>query len=101
MSNPSFYLPDEQFRQVIAAILLVSIDLVWVREQQILLGKRLNRPAKDYWFVPGGGGSIRKNEFLELAFERLTLTELGKEQVCDRASLLGIFDHFYPNSVFG
>jgi colanic acid biosynthesis protein WcaH len=48
-------LPIETFKTVIASTPLISIDLI-VRnnQQQILLGKRLNKPAQGYWFVPGG-----------------------------------------------
>lgn len=94
------FLEADAFRTVVASTPLVSIDLV-VRNQrgEILLGQRLNRPAQGSWFVPGG--RIYKNEKLDAAFLRLTETELGQAFSRGSASLLGIFEHFYRDSVFG
>lgn len=79
---------------------LVSIDLLVEDEQgRFLLGYRKNRPAQHYWFVPGG--RIQKNESLASAFKRLTKQELGTEFSIEQATLLGPFDHFYDDCVFG
>ncbi|WP_312481519.1 GDP-mannose mannosyl hydrolase [Stutzerimonas nitrititolerans] len=94
------WLNDDTFRVVVASTPLVSIDLVVQNELgELLLGRRLNRPAQGYWFVPGG--RIQKNETLDGAFRRLTSGELGS--AFDRASarLLGVYEHFYTDSVFG
>lgn len=89
-----------QFKQVLEATPLVSIDLiVFNNEEKVLLGLRKNRPAQGFWFVPGG--RIFKNETLSDAFKRLTLVELGQEHSIEQASLLGAFDHIYDDSVFG
>ncbi|MGB5118801.1 MAG: GDP-mannose mannosyl hydrolase [Providencia rettgeri] len=94
------FLDESTFSTVIESTPLVSIDLVVINAQgQALLGKRLNRPAKDYWFVPGG--RILKNEALADAFKRLTRDELGQAFTIEQASLLGPFDHFYDDYVFG
>ena len=94
------FLEADAFRSIVASTPLVSIDLI-VRNQrgEILLGQRLNRPAQGSWFVPGG--RIYKNENLDAAFRRLTETELGQAFTRDGATLLGIFEHFYSDSVFG
>ncbi|MBW0294684.1 GDP-mannose mannosyl hydrolase [Shewanella xiamenensis] len=93
------FLDQPIFSTVIASTPLVSIDLLVTNtNSQVLLGKRLNRPAKNYWFVPGG--RILKNEPLKEAFKRLTRDELGQEFTIDQASLLGPFDHFYADNVF-
>ncbi|MFC4656781.1 GDP-mannose mannosyl hydrolase [Rheinheimera marina] len=94
------FLEKELFQQVVAATPLVSVDLI-VRNSSglVLLGKRLNRPAQGYWFVPGG--RICKGEALADAFKRLTLAELGQELDYTQARLIGAFDHFYDDSVFG
>lgn len=93
------YLNHEDFYTVIQNTPLVSIDLI-VKNMQgyILLGKRNNRPAQGYWFVPGG--RIRKNESLAMAFERLTINELGQAFSIDEASALGVFEHLYLDGVF-
>jgi len=94
------WLNGDVFRTVVASTPLVSIDLV-VRNSSgdILLGHRMNRPAKGYWFVPGG--RILKNEALDDAFLRLTQTELGHCFKREEARLLGVYEHFYEDSVFG
>lgn len=94
------FLDQATFTTVIESTPLVSIDLVVINKQgQALLGQRLNRPAQGYWFVPGG--RILKNEALADAFKRLTLDELGQTFTIEQASLLGPFDHFYDDYVFG
>ncbi|MCS6206976.1 GDP-mannose mannosyl hydrolase [Shewanella baltica] len=93
------FLAQPTFSTVIASTPLVSIDLVVINSNgQVLLGQRLNRPAKNYWFVPGG--RILKNEPLAEAFKRLTRDELGQEFSIAQATLLGPFDHFYADNVF-
>lgn len=93
------FLPADVFKQIIDTTPLVSIDLV-VRDTagRVLLGKRNNRPAQGFWFVPGG--RIVKNERLADAFKRLTLDELGCEYDMAQAKHLGLYEHFYDDSIF-
>jgi len=91
---------DEQFLKIIDATPLVSIDLILENPQKkILLGKRTNRPAQGYWFVPGG--RIRKNEKLADAIKRISLAELGTEFTLNDGQLLGAFDHIYDDNFSG
>ena len=91
---------EEKFLQIIDSAPLVSIDLIIEDEQgQVLLGKRTNRPAQNYWFVPGG--RIRKNEKLAEAILRISSNELGVEIRMSDAILLGAFDHFYTDNFAG
>ena len=76
------------------------MDLVVINESdELLLGKRLNPPAKDFWFVPGG--RVFKDESLADAFKRISINELGKQYDLTQATLLGVFEHFYDDSIFG
>ena len=94
------FLDQQTFSTVIKSSPLVSIDLVVINQNgQALLGQRLNRPAKGFWFVPGG--RILKNESLASAFKRLTRDELGTEFAIEQATLQGPYDHFYNDNVFG
>ncbi len=91
---------NKQFLAIIDVTPLVSIDLILEDQQgRILLGKRRNRPAQGYWFVPGG--RIRKNEKLADAIKRISLTELGTEITLDDGQLLGAFDHIYDDNFSG
>jgi len=93
------FLNQNDFIHVIENTPLVSIDLVIENEHgEILLGKRNNRPAQGFWFVPGG--RILKNELLDDAFVRLTQGELGKVFKKKEARLLDVFEHLYDDCVF-
>lgn len=98
MSAP--LLPSAQFSLACAALPLVSIDLVLTNvDGQLLLGKRNNAPARDFWFTPGG--RIRKNEPLAHAKLRIARDELGlPASALERAMLMGAWDHFYSDSAF-
>lgn len=94
------WLSEQIFRIVIESTPLVSIDLVirnW--EGRILLRRRLNRPAQGLWFVPGG--RVQKNESLDEAFLRITNYEIGQTFKRRQARLMGVYEHFYRDSVFG
>lgn len=95
------FLSNSDFRFIVANTPLFSIDLVVEDEKgNILLGKRVNRPAQGFWFVPGG--RILKHEKLDDAFLRLTQEELGIDSVPrSSARLLGLYEHLYEDSVFG
>lgn len=94
------WLNDKNFRCVLSLTPLFSMDLLVRRpDQTILLGLRRNRPAKGFWFVPGG--RVYKDEPLDNAFKRLTQTELGMAMPRSKAQLLGLYEHFYTDSVFG
>lgn len=94
------FISEEKFKVVLESTPLVSIDLLVEDEEgRFLLGYRKNRPAQHYWFAPGG--RIQKNESLAAAFKRLTRQELGTEFSIEQATLVGPFDHFYDDCVFG
>ncbi len=92
-------LEEEDFQLIVKKAPLFAIDLVVVNEKnEVLLGKRINAPAKDYWFVPGG--RVYKNESLPNAFIRISRTELGTEFSYHQAKFLGLYEHFYKESFF-
>jgi colanic acid biosynthesis protein WcaH len=76
---------------------LVSLDLV-VRDPagRVLVGWRVNRPARDAWFVPGG--RVYKDERLGDAFRRVTEAELGAPRALAEATFLGVFEHLYDDN---
>jgi colanic acid biosynthesis protein WcaH len=92
-------LDSKTFRAVIDNTPLISIDLVVLDSSgRVLLGQRLNRPAQGFWFVPGG--RILKSESLASAFRRLTLDKLGIEIDIADARYLGLYEHFYDDSIY-
>ena len=95
-------LSNEIFLGAVNAVPLVAMDLVIVRGgTEVLLGRRNNRPAQGFWFVPGG--RIRKNEPMQQALTRVAREELG----LDLSSLahppvhMGAFQHFYDDCFAG
>ncbi|EOX3438078.1 GDP-mannose mannosyl hydrolase [Vibrio cholerae] len=93
-------LDKETFKAIVASTPLVSIDLI-IRNScnQVLLGLRTNRPARGFWFVPGG--RIGKDETFEQAFLRLTQLELGYPIPLKDASFLGPYQHLYSDNFSG
>lgn len=88
---------NRRFLEIIDSTPLVSIDLILEdRKGSVLLGKRVNRPAQGYWFVPGG--RITKNERLADAIKRISSAELGITISIDEVRLLGAFEHFYSDN---
>ena len=90
-------LSEHLFKKIVQHTPLISIDLV-VRNKnnEILLGKRLNRSAQGYWFVPGG--RILKDESIPDAFVRITKNELGMARKIQGVSFLGVYEHHYPDN---
>jgi colanic acid biosynthesis protein WcaH len=88
---------EKYILEIIKATPLVSVDLI-IRNpsEKVLLGKRTNRPAKGYWFVPGG--RIIKNETINQALKRISEVEVGLDLSADAPSLLGAYDHIYEDN---
>ncbi|SFU05212.1 colanic acid biosynthesis protein WcaH [Kosakonia arachidis] len=94
------FLSQEDFATVVRSTPLISIDLIVENSRgEFLLGKRTNRPAQGYWFVPGG--RVQKDEPLAVAFERLTLAELGLRLPMSAGEFYGVWQHFYDDNFSG
>lgn len=93
-------LSPEEFRVVVERTVLCAIDIVAQNtDGEVLLGKRTNRPAQGYWFVPGG--RIFKGEKLDEALSRVSHEEIGLALGREDVRFLGVFDHIYEDNVFG
>ncbi|NWF67002.1 MAG: NUDIX domain-containing protein [Campylobacterales bacterium] len=90
-------IPIEQFKIVVEFAPLVSVDLIAKYQNKILLGRRVNSPAKDFYFTTGS--IIRKNETIKQAQNRVAKDELGIELKIEPL-FLGVFEHFYNDSIF-
>ncbi len=97
--KPGEWIRREEFAEVVRLTPLVAIDLVVCSpEGRVLVGKRLNEPAKGVFFVPGS--RLTKNETRAAAFERITREELGRTIPIEEARFLGVYEHFYPTNRF-
>ena len=88
------------FKTIVNYAPLISIDLiVYNSKSEVLLGKRVNAPAKNFYFVPGG--RIYKNERIADAFHRICKSELGCDIEISSAKPCGVFEHFYSDAFVG
>jgi len=97
-------LDQQVFLSVVDVAPLVAVDFVVVKGgREVLLGYRNNRPARGFWFVPGG--RILKNEKIGDALIRVGQKELGLgEKLASgeiQPRLLGAFEHFYADCFAG
>jgi len=93
-------LPADAFLAVVRHAPLVAVDLIIENDRrEVLLGLRNNRPARHYWFVPGG--RIRKNETIRAALERVSRDELAIGAPPGDARLIGAYDHRYDDNYAG
>lgn len=93
----------QTFLNVVANTPLVSIDFILQRGEEVLLGLRNNRPAQNFWFVPGG--RILKNETIQQAIKRIADKEFGIAKMIENGQLnvtfYGTFEHFYEDCFAG
>jgi len=90
-------LDDTTFKTVLDSTPLVSIDILLKKDNKILLGKRINKPAQGYFFSMGG--RINKNESIDNAMARVALNELNIE-LKYIPKFIGVFEHFYDDSIY-
>ena len=83
------YLEDHKWKICVDNVPIYAIDLIiYLKEGKLLMGKRINNPAKGFLFVPGG--RIFKNEMRKFAFERISKNELGLALNIDHSKFIGI-----------
>ena len=96
----ALWMPPEDSIRLVELGPLVSIDLLVVNPKgELLVGKRTNRPAQGFWFVPGG--RIGKGETLEVAFARISEAELGRALALKDATSAGSWTHLYDDNFMG
>lgn len=91
------YMDKETFKTVVENTPLVSVDLIVKKESKYLLGRRVNKPAKGYWFTLGG--RVLKNERISDAIHRISDLELGTK-IEKPLKFLGVFEHLYDDAIY-
>ena len=90
-------LDNQTFKIVLNSTPLISIDLLVKKDNKILLGKRINKPAQGYLFSIGG--RVYKNQTIDSAMIRIAKNELNVElKLTPR--FIGAFEHFYDDSIY-
>jgi len=90
-------LDDITFKTIIDSAPLISIDILLKKDNKILLGKRINKPAQGYFFSTGG--RVNKNETIDSAMARIAKNELNIE-LKYIPKFIGVFEHFYDDSIY-
>jgi colanic acid biosynthesis protein WcaH len=90
-------LDDQIFKAIVDSAPLISIDILIKKDNKILLGKRINKPAQGYFFSIGG--RINKNETIDNAMARVALIELNID-LKFTPEFIGVFEHFYNDSMY-
>jgi len=91
------YLDSQTFKVIVENTPLISIDLIIKFNSKVLLGKRVNKPAKGYWFTLGG--RVFKDESIDLAIERIAKEEANIKKI-QKSKFIGVFEHLYDDSIF-
>jgi len=73
-----------------------SIDILLFYKDKLLLGRRINNPAKNTLFTPGG--RIHKGETVSVAIKRIAKIEFGLNINLKDLEFVNIFQHFYKNN---
>jgi colanic acid biosynthesis protein WcaH len=90
-------LDDATFKTIIDSTPLISIDILLKKDNKVLLGKRINKPAQGYFFSTGG--RVNKNETIDSAMGRIAKNELNIE-LKTTPKFIGVFEHFYDDSIY-
>jgi colanic acid biosynthesis protein WcaH len=88
----------KDFKNILQLTPLVSLDFILNYNDKFLVGKRVNEPAKGFYFVPGG--RILKGETLEATCHRLSFHELGIKIDLGKMKFHMNMEHIYPNCFF-
>jgi colanic acid biosynthesis protein WcaH len=88
------WISDDDWSTVVANVPIVSVDLLVRHEGGLIFGKRINKPAKGYWFLPGG--RVQKCETRREAVHRIAEAEIGLS--VEIVESLGAFEHIYDTS---
>lgn len=90
-------LDDQIFKTIVNSTPLVSIDILIKKDNKVLLGRRVNKPAQGVFFSIGG--RINKNETIDNAMARVALNELNID-LKSIPKFIGVFEHFYDDSIY-
>ena len=90
-------LGDQIYKTVVDSTPLVSIDILLKKDNKVLLGRRVNKPAQGYFFSIGG--RINKNETIDNAMARVALNEINID-LKSTPEFIGVFEHFYDDSMY-
>ncbi len=90
-------LPARKYKEFIHYMPICCVDVVVHVGRSFLLVKRIQEPAKNEWWFPGG--RVFKNELLAEGVIRKVREEIGLEVVVEKQ--IGAYDTVFETSSFG
>lgn len=94
MSDESWPIPPEEYQTIAEHVPIVSVDLLLLKDDGLLVGRRENAPAKGELFVPGG--TVLKGETRREAVHRVSKEELDVDVTVDEQ--LGTYELFFQSA---
>jgi len=92
-------LPLEDYKKIINSMPILCIDSIILNsENQYLLVKRKNEPLKSKYWVPGG--RIFHYENLDIALNRVLLSEVNINAQNLNKKFVGIYQDFFNENAF-
>ncbi len=75
--NSIRYIQQDLYDRILYSIPIACVDIAIIRDNEVLLVKRKDAPAKDQWWVPGG--RVLKGEMMRDTAKRKAFEEVGME----------------------
>ena len=91
------YISEDLFEAFTSRLPECCVEIVLENDDEVLVAKRANEPAKGEWFWPGG--RVYKGESLDQAARRVANEELDIDVTLVRK--LGVYSHFWETSAVG
>ncbi len=88
LQSSSTYLPIEVYARSLDALVITCVDLVFIHNSAVLLGKRANPPRQGWWVI--GGRMIAGESPLQTA-QRKASEEAGLSLTGDRFHCSGVY----------
>lgn len=85
-------IPNAEYIKIQQVLPILCVDLVMIYQARCLLLRRLNHPAKDQWWLPGG--RVLKNETIKDATVRKAREEVGLNGRFN--GILSVEESFFP-----
>ena len=93
------FLENKLWKTIVDNMPIPAKDLLIYNEDNgLLMGKRRNKPAQNFYFVPGG--RVFKNESKEDAINRISKEEIEFSIELKDFLSFGTYDHFYEDSIW-
>jgi len=91
------HIPLELYKQIHASVPIACVDVVVIKDEEVLLCHRQNKPAQGEWWFPGG--RVLKGETLAEAAVRKMGEETGLTLALGEQ--LGTTETVFPDGPFG